>query len=78
MTSRDFCYWLQGYFELGGGRDGLDASATQVIRNHLNLVFVHDIDGPDPDGKLQATHDGKPATPVKPNPLASRPPGARC
>lgn len=73
MTSRDFCYWLQGYFELHGAKSGIGSETVEVIRNHLNLVFVHDIDGPDPDGKLQAAHDGRP-----PNPLANRPPGARC
>lgn len=64
MTSRDFCFWLQGYFELVKptqiGRAGVEA-----IRNHLNLVFVHEIDPsmPDPTGALQATHDGKPSAP---------------
>ena len=53
MKSRDFCYWLQGYFELHGNRpvrpephDDMALSGYQVemIRKHLALVFKHDID----------------------------------
>ncbi len=43
MTSRDFCYWLQGYFEISG-RQGLDGTQCQVVKNHLNMVFRHEID----------------------------------
>lgn len=63
MTSRDFCYWLQGAFEVLDPK-GLDERQLQIIKNHLNLVFKHEIDGPDPTGELQATHDGK----TKPRP----------
>lgn len=65
MTSRDFCYWLQGYFELNeelnDGR-GMGAGQTERIKRHLALVFKHEIDPsmPDPTGELQAIHDGKP------------------
>lgn len=58
MTARDLTYWLQGFFEIGGVR-ALTKEEAQVIQNHLNLVFIHDIDTPDPTGKLQAAHDGK-------------------
>jgi hypothetical protein len=58
MTARDFCYWLQGMFEVHKVTT-LDEEQTEIIKNHLNLVFVHDIDTPDPTGKLQAAHDGK-------------------
>lgn len=47
MRSRDFCYWLQGYFELIDEVVGpITLSKTQVecIRNHLSMVFVHEID----------------------------------
>jgi hypothetical protein len=37
----------------------LDNEQVTTIKNHLNLVFVHEIDTPDPTGKLQAAHDGK-------------------
>lgn len=47
MTSRDFCFWLQGYFEVANA-DNLGVSMTdnqvQTIKNHLALVFKHEID----------------------------------
>ena len=43
MTSRDFCYWLQGYFEISG-ETVLSPNATKIVRNHLNMVFKHEID----------------------------------
>jgi hypothetical protein len=48
MTSRDFCFWLQGYFEVAEGaeRCGRDMTIAQVetIKRHLALVFKHEID----------------------------------
>ena len=40
MNEREFCYWLQGFFELGG-QDVVDLSAEQVqiVKDHLALVF---------------------------------------
>lgn len=42
MTPRDFCYWLQGYFELTDMLDGpiteLTVEQTQSVINHLRLV----------------------------------------
>jgi len=43
MTSRDFCYWLQGYFEISKAST-LSEEQTQDVRNHLNMVFIHEID----------------------------------
>ena len=43
MTSRDFCFWLQGFFELTDA-DDLDSTQVKHIKNHLNLVFKHEID----------------------------------
>ncbi len=61
MTSRDFCYWLQGCFELSNPQE-LTARETTLIKQHLALVFKHEIDPSIPDlaGELQAIHDGKP------------------
>jgi len=59
MTSRDFCYWLQGYFELENP-DSIDAPTAQLIQKHLSMVFIHEIDpsfGPD-QKVLQEAHDG--------------------
>ena len=42
MTPRDFCFWLQGYFEIEGKpTQALDAAQTRIIREHLALVFIH-------------------------------------
>ena len=43
MTSRDFVYWLQGYFELSGTKE-IGLEKVSIIRNHLNMVFKHEID----------------------------------
>lgn len=38
MTPENFCYWLQGYFELVGPKT-LDEKETKIVNDHLNLVF---------------------------------------
>ena len=43
MTSRDFAYWLQGFFELTDS-DTVTLEQVKMIKNHLNMVFHHDID----------------------------------
>lgn len=50
MQSRDFCYWLQGFFELTEGQIEATEEQTQKIKNHLNMVFVHEIT---PSGELK-------------------------
>lgn len=40
MESRDFCYWLQGYFEILG-EVSLSEEQTTIVQNHLNMVFAH-------------------------------------
>jgi hypothetical protein len=66
MTSRDFCYWLQGYFEISRankepGEVELDATQTEMIERHLALVFKHEIDPsqgtPEHQAELQKLHD---------------------
>lgn len=68
MTSRDFCYWLQGFFEIHGSAEktcppSLDAYQTEIVKRHLALVFIHEIDpsqgGPEKQAVLQQVHDGK-------------------
>jgi len=44
MKAENFAYWINGYFELNEGKKGLSAKQVQIIKNHLNMVFVHDID----------------------------------
>mgnify|MGYP003553117332 CR=1 FL=1 len=42
MTAQEFCYWLQGYFELSDGtHKSLTVDQAEVIRRHLSLVFVN-------------------------------------
>lgn len=43
MTSRDFAYWLQGFFEVSQAKEVTPEQLT-VIKNHLNMVFRHEID----------------------------------
>ena len=43
MQSRDFCFWLQGFFELGDDTGVITIEQAATIRCHLELVFVHDI-----------------------------------
>ena len=43
MNTIDFCYWLQGYFEISDS-DELSAQQVKIIKNHLHLVFKHEID----------------------------------
>lgn len=61
MKSSEFCYWLQGMFELGDVRS-LSEHQTKIIKQHLALVFKHDIDPSYGDKahqeELQAIHDG--------------------
>lgn len=52
MKSRDFVYWLQGYFEISG-HETLNSDQVRAIRNHLNLVFKHEIDPAMGDQKMQ-------------------------
>ena len=50
MTPRDFCYWLMGSLELVEPSDGLNEKQTKVLKNHLNMVFVHMVNK---DGSLK-------------------------
>ena len=43
MKSRDFVFWLQGFFELSE-EPQLSAKQVAAIKQHLGLVFAHDPD----------------------------------
>lgn len=43
MTSRDFAYWLQGYFEVANPKT-IKEKEVEMIKKHLALVFKHEID----------------------------------
>jgi len=38
MTPENFCYWLQGYFEISDSKE-LTEKQINVIQSHLHLVF---------------------------------------
>lgn len=38
LTSEQFTYWLQGYFEISGTNE-LNSTQVQIIKDHLDLVF---------------------------------------
>jgi len=63
MNSIDFCYWLQGYFEISDAKS-LNERQTEVLKNHLHLVFKHEIDPlredqtPTPTSVLNTAHTG--------------------
>jgi hypothetical protein len=63
MESTQFCYWLQGFFEIANPSE-ITAEQTEIIKNHLNLVFFHDIDpkassDPKIQEKMNEIHSGK-------------------
>jgi hypothetical protein len=59
MTSREFCYWLQGFFELNPSTKTLDEKQTALIKRHLGMVFKHEIDPSYPNqSELNQLHGG--------------------
>lgn len=70
MTSRDFCYWLQGHFEIANPAS-LSESQTEMVKRHLALVFKHEIDpstakpGTPEAAALDEIHGGAPFPPPK-------------
>jgi hypothetical protein len=44
MNSRDFSFWLQGFFELTNTAGGMTPEQTDAVKRHLALVFRHEID----------------------------------
>lgn len=65
MKTTEFCYWLQGFFEISDVTDkekALSPEQVKVIKNHLAMVFYHDIDpragSAEHQGALQELHDG--------------------
>lgn len=67
MKASEFCYWLQGYFEISGSSPeepgALNSQQSAMIQRHLALVFAHDLDPQqgtlEHQAELQAIHDGK-------------------
>jgi hypothetical protein len=69
MQSRDFAFWLQGFFEVSGAK-AIDETQTEMIKKHLELVFVHEIDpamgGKGHQAKLNSIHSNGDSLPGKP------------
>jgi hypothetical protein len=77
VQSRDFCFWLQGFFELSGDAT-VSASQATVISRHLELVFRHEIAPlakakPAPDAPRPEPAPPPPAPDARPTPERSEP-----
>jgi hypothetical protein len=59
VTSRDFCFWLQGYLELRDVHhpEGMSEAQLATVKQHLALVFKHEIDPSMGDKVSQAALD---------------------
>jgi hypothetical protein len=75
MTSRDFCFWLQGCFEITDAK-ALNEWQLEVVKRHLALVFKHEIDPSMTPVKVK--QDALDAIHNDPSPGVIRPPGVRC
>ena len=66
MKASEFCYWLQGFFEISGATPqepgAINSKQSAIIQTHLSLVFAHELDKQHGDAEeqasLQAIHDG--------------------
>lgn len=56
MKATEFCYWLQGMFELNPAQE-LTAEQTDLIKRHLQMVFLHDIDKSYPADQQKTLYD---------------------
>ncbi len=67
MKASEFCYWLQGYFEISGVDidtmlpKEMNCLQVQVVQKHLSMVFKHELDKThgtlEEQATLQAMHD---------------------
>ncbi len=62
MEGKSFCYWLQGFFEIGKNNT-LTEEQVKMIKDHLALVFFHEIDPsysdkPEVQQKMNEIHNG--------------------
>lgn len=80
MKSRDFVFWLQGVFEVGNPTS-FNEHQVAVIKQHLQLVFVHDPDVkalehvPVPPAAVAPSAQGFPNIYQQPLNGSTRPPG---
>lgn len=57
MKSTEFCYWLQGLFEINPPTNGLTKEQVSIIQKHLSMVFYHEIDKMYPENEQKALND---------------------
>jgi len=63
MKAAEFCYWMQSLFEVADLKT-FNEKQTEQIRNHLALVFVHELDPKESSEagltaeQMQEIHDG--------------------
>jgi hypothetical protein len=43
MTTRDFCFWLQGFFEINGEDKAMTDKQAKMVKEHLDSVFQHGV-----------------------------------
>lgn len=72
MTSRDFVFWMQGFFEISDAKS-LNEAQTKHIREHLALVLEHDpqfqsTTPPPPLAKPVSKFDAPPKSQIRPSP----------
>lgn len=69
MTPENFCYWLQGYFELKqtiDHRDGATPETMKMIEDHLKEVFKKETPQFDPTPGIRYLGDRQPYAPGSP------------
>jgi hypothetical protein len=66
MQSRDFCYWLQGFFELSGDDATISAEQAAMIRRHLDMVVHSDLTFPSRQPQARKPETPGPARPQTP------------
>lgn len=71
MKATEFCYWLQGLFELGQPNE-LTAEQTAAIKRHLDMVFVHEIDRSYPKEQQAGLSKAHGFNPVRPGDVMLR------
>jgi len=73
MNPVDFCFWLQGHFEMSGN-NSMTNDQVRIMKEHLDLVFVHSID-PARNSETTATEEAlnQAHTPAVENGFSSEP-----
>lgn len=63
MSSVQFCFWLQGFFEMTNATT-MTPQQVELVKKHLAMVFIHEIDPSFPEEQqeaLNAAHGQSPA-----------------